>query len=273
MTLEGKSIVITGAGSGIGRELARDAGRRGMSMILTGRRRDRLEETANLLPSDADVVVEPADITQAEDRLHLRQVTGKRFGSLKFLINNAGVQSVGPLPDMNDVEIENMIRTNLEAPITLTRCMLDLLTASAPSRIVNIGSLFGDIGFPLFAAYSASKSGLRGFSDALRRELYDDGIGVTYAAPRATRTPVSALSSHLVTPMKMTLDDPATVARDIMSAMERGARSVYPQGIERLFVLLQRLAPQLIDRSVVSQLRQVRHPASDRNLQPTEHPG
>ena len=70
----------------------------------------------------------------------------------------------------------------------LTLSLLPLLKAGAPSCIVNVGSLFGDIAFPYFSAYSATKFGLRGWSDGLRRELAPAGIGVTYAAPRGTRT-------------------------------------------------------------------------------------
>ena len=81
--------------------------------------------------------------------------------------------------------------------------------------------MFGLIGFPLFSVYSASKYGLRGFSDALRRELSDAQIGVTYAAPRATATAAMDGSHHLAEPFGMVIDQPATIARRILDGVER----------------------------------------------------
>jgi short-subunit dehydrogenase len=170
------------------------------------------------------------------------------------LVNNAGVISVGPLARTTDAELERLMATNVIAPAALIRELLPLLHRAAPSRIVNVGSVFGDIGYPLFGAYSASKFGLRGLSIALRRELKEFGVGITYAAPRATSTDASSAFARLIEPMQMRIDDPAKVARDIWGAVARDADSVYAKGPERLFVLVQRLFPQLVDRSVESQM-------------------
>lgn len=96
---------------------------------------------------------------------------------MDILINNAGVLAVGHLADMADGDLERMAQTNLIAPMALTRDLLPALRVSK-GRIVNIGSVFGDIAYPFFAGYSATKFGLRGFSDAMRRELSGSGIGV-----------------------------------------------------------------------------------------------
>jgi short-subunit dehydrogenase len=94
---------------------------------------------------------------------------------------------------------------------------------------------------------------LRGFSTALRREWADCGVGVTYAAPRATRTDAAAAFADLVAASKMSLDPPELVARRIWRAVESGADSVYPKGPEKLFVLIQRLFPRVIDRALARQ--------------------
>jgi len=96
--------------------------------------------------------------------------------------------------------------------------------------LVNVGWVFGDIAYPYFAACSASKFGLRGFSDALRRELSGEGVTVTYAAPRATPTAASGAFGHLVEPLRMTLDSPEAAARRIWEAVARGEREAYPRG-------------------------------------------
>lgn len=265
MQLDGRIALITGAGSGIGRALAIAAVAHGMTVALVGRRQETLAETRTLLPYPARGIVHVADINDAECRRRLRRDIGAAFGRLDLLVNNAGIQSVGRFESIGDDEIKDMALTNLVAPMALTRCMLDLLRAAAPSRVVNVGSMFGLIGFPLFSAYSATKFGLRGFSDALRRELRDDGVGVTFAAPRATATAAMDGSKHLVKPFGMSVDRPEAVARRILNAVRRDARTVYPSGPERLFLLLQALRPGFVDDAIAKQLRRVQ-PGPARSL-------
>ncbi|MBX9634937.1 MAG: SDR family NAD(P)-dependent oxidoreductase, partial [Magnetospirillum sp.] len=122
-------------------------------------------------------------------------------------------------------------------------------------RVVNVGSMFGDIAFPFFAAYSASKFGLRGWSEGLRRELADQGIGVTYCAPRGTRTPAADGFAQYVRAFTMRLDPPETVARRIVDGIAADARDVYPKGPERFFLLIQRLFPSRVDAALRDQTR------------------
>jgi short-subunit dehydrogenase len=178
----------------------------------------------------------------------------RAWGRLDLLINNAGLVVSGPLSSEDAESRRRMIDTNLTAPMELTLALLPLLKAAAPSRIVNVGSLFGDIAFPYFSAYSATKFALRGWSDALRRELAPAQIGVTYAAPRGTRTPAAASFASLSEAFAMRLDPPELVAQQIAGAIAADASAVYPKGIERLFVLLQRLMPAAIDQAVSRKL-------------------
>ncbi len=114
--------------------------------------------------------------------------------------------------------------------------------------------MLGDIAYPLFAAYSASKFAVRGLSIALRRELKPYGIGVTYAAPRATKTDASHAMDPLVEPLQMRLDDPTAVASQIWRAVAEDRDSIYAKGPERLFVLAQRFLPKLVDRAISAQM-------------------
>jgi len=254
MRLKGKCVLITGAGSGIGRALAVEAARRGMTVALCGRRADALAETAALLGAGAAHIVIQADVTGPDDRRMLVNRIRERWGKLDVLINNAGIVPGGAVESLTDDALDLVLATNVTAPIALTRDLLPLLLAAQPSRVVNVGSMFGDIAFPLFAAYSASKFGLRGFSDALRREFRDRGVGVTYAAPRATKTEAVDSLEALITSVQPRLDDPSAVAAEIWRAVEKDARSVYPTGPERMFILLQRLFPGLIDNAVCKQM-------------------
>jgi short-subunit dehydrogenase len=240
-----KTVLITGAGSGIGRALATEAASRGYDLILAGRNLNSLHKTWELI-GDKQVTCVVADVTSAEGREAIKQATK---GRLDVLINNAGTLKVGHVSELEDKALNLMVQTNLLAPMALTRELLPALKASK-GRVVNVGSVFGDIAYPFFASYSATKFGLRGYSDALRRELTGQGVGVTYLAPRATKTGAATEFDRLIGPMSMTLDAPETVAIQAWAAIEAGKRESYPRSKEALFVKIQRLLPSLIDRSV-----------------------
>jgi short-subunit dehydrogenase len=171
-------------------------------------------------------------------------------GALDVLINNAGIVEGGPLETFDDDALARTFQTNVMAPMALTRDLMPLLIAAKPSRVVNVGSIFGDIGYPDFTCYSAAKFALRGFSIALRREWKRKGIGVTYAAPRATRTDAAVAFAGLIAKTKMSMDSPEQVARQIWRAIASGQDSVYAPAPERLYVLIQRLFPRVIDWSL-----------------------
>jgi len=242
-------VLVTGAGSGIGRALAVEAAARGHRVALAGRRHEALEETRRLLAGEGHFAI-AADLTRSGDRRRVVARLGDAWAGLDILVNNAGVVEGGPLEASDDAALVRVIETNAIAPIALTRDLLAMLERARPSRVVNIGSIFGDIAYPRFAAYSASKYALRGFSSALRRECRGRGIGVTYAAPRATRTgALSAVAAHLPGGASGG-DAPEQVARMIWRGIERGADNVYPPGAERLFIMLQHWLPGLVDRSL-----------------------
>lgn len=255
MPLEGTRILITGGGSGIGRSLALEAARRGGRVLVAGRSAASLIETAELAPRGM-IETQVADVTVPVER---RALIGRlrASGGLSILVNNAGTQNVGPLADLGDNELTDMIATNLVAPAALIRDSLVLLRSAEQPRIANIGSMFGLIGFPLFAAYSASKAGLRGLSDALRRELAPQGIAVTYVAPRATRTAVTTRAAHLIEPFAMRVDEPDDVALRAWDGIERGQAIVYPGFGEQMAALLQQLTAIPVDRTLTRQFRRV----------------
>lgn len=258
MQLNGKRALITGAGSGIGRALAIEASRRGITVGLSGRRAACLRETAAMMAPGSRHLLLPGDLTLPAMRRELRAFLSHGWGRLELLVNNAGVMHARPLVCTSDDDISRIMETNVAAPIALTRELLPLLRKAAPSRVVNVGSIFGDIAHPLFGIYSASKFALRGLSMALRRELEPVGVGVTYAAPRATRTDAARAFDALIEPLQMRLDEPEVVAAKIWHAVEREADTAYAGGPERLFVLLQRLFPKLVDHAIARQMADIR---------------
>jgi short-subunit dehydrogenase len=250
MQPEQKLVLVTGAGSGIGRALCVEAAQRGLAVALCGRRREALEATGALLGPGASHLIIPADITRPEQRRRIVDRIRKERGALDILINNAGIVEGGPLETFDDDALARTFQTNVMAPMALTRDLMSLLIAAKPSRVVNVGSIFGDIGYPEFTCYSAAKFALRGFSIALRREWKQKGIAVTYAAPRATRTDAAAAFASLIAKTKMNMDSPEQVARQIWRAVARGHDSVYAPAPEKVYVLIQRLFPRAIDWSL-----------------------
>jgi short-subunit dehydrogenase len=249
MPREPKCVLITGAGSGIGRALAVEAAQRGMAVALCGRRETALKVTRALLDQEEQQqhLVIPADITNSQDRRRIVQVILDQWKALDVLVNNAGVVEGGAIEKFDDDALSRTFLTNVIAPMALTRDLMPLLVAARPSRVVNIGSVFGDIAYPLFSGYSASKFALRGFSNALRREWKQAGIGVTYAAPRTTRTDAAVAFDELIAQAKMNVDAPAEVARRIWRSVASGHDSIYAPAPERIYVLIQRIFPQIID--------------------------
>lgn len=258
MIIKDNVFVVTGAGSGIGQALARALSSRGAKLVLADLNEDGLNATKDSLayPAQARCVV--GDITKGETRKSILDTATEAFGGIDALVNNAGVVAVGPLAEADDDALELMSRVNLLAPMQLVRDLLPTLEQSKTPTIVNVGSMFGDIAFPLFAGYSATKFGMRGLSDALRRELAPKGIKVTYIAPRAAKTGATGAFEHLIEPMQMKLDEPEVVANNIVGAIESGARSSYPRGAERFFVFVQRVMPKLVDNSIIEQLKSLK---------------
>ncbi|TAK16394.1 MAG: SDR family NAD(P)-dependent oxidoreductase, partial [Rhizorhabdus sp.] len=168
-------------------------------------------------------------------------------------LNLAGIQYFGPLRDQSLENLWAGYVINLVAPAMLTRSVLPGMRQRRAGRIVNIGSVFGAIPFAHFVSYSSAKAGLKGFSQALRRELSGSGVAVTHIAPRAVRT---ALNSEQVLALaditKMNMDPPELVADRIVSAMIKGERDVVIGFPESIFVRINAVAPGLVDRALAA---------------------
>lgn len=250
--MSGKTVLITGAGTGIGRALAVEADRLGHHLILVGRRRQPLAEVASGLRRAS---VLPADVTTPQGRALIAASVAQT--GLDILINNAGVVPSGAIGTTMDDEIAAALALNVAAPIALTRDLLDSLIVSR-GQVVNMGSVFGDIAFPFFAIYSASKFALRGFSDALRRDTVSARRGGHLCRPSCHPHRRGAGLRPAGRPDGHDLDAPEAVAAHAWRAITARRREQLPPTRERLFVALQRLRPALIDRALI---RLVRDPA------------
>jgi short-subunit dehydrogenase len=180
-------VVLTGAAGGIGRALTHALTAAGARVLLVGRRPAPLAGLAAELGTPWRARALCADITQSEGREAIRAAAEAQGANV--LINNAGVACFGALDSLSGDAIAATLQTNLVAPILLTHALLPHLLRQRAARVVNVGSVLGGLGLPGYSVYSAGKFGLRGFSEALRRELAGSSVGVQYLGPRTTRTP------------------------------------------------------------------------------------
>ena len=256
MNLEAQRILITGAGGGIGQALVTLLAARKSRLCLLDRQPDTGQRPA-LEPKgpDAERLSIRADITRAEDRERAINTMTQTWGGVDILINLAGVMDFARFHEEDPGIIQRILEVNIEAPMQLTRGVLSQMIERGRGRIVNVGSMFGSIGFPCFAAYSASKFALRGFSQALRRELAGTGVGVTYISPRAVRTAFNPPVIHRMAELgMMRMDDPQWVAQKIVRAIEKEKDEAYLGFPESLFAHLNAVLPKIVGRAITTQV-------------------
>lgn len=260
MKLRECRTLLTGAGSGIGRCLALELGTRGARLALVGRNMERLATVAReIIDAGGHALALPHDLSNPDGHAQLVQIAVDRLGGLDLLINNAGVSGFGEFARENPADIDNLVNTNIAAPLLLTRAALPVMLDAGRGRIVNIGSILGSIGFPHFAAYSASKFALRGFSEALRRELAGSGVGVTYAAPRTTRTAFNTDALYRLSIDSGTaIDEPEAVAGLIVAAISADRDELYIGWPEKFAVRLNALLPGMVSRAIGKQVEAAR---------------
>lgn len=259
MQLNRARIVLTGATGGLGEALAHELSAAGAALLLTGRNAGQLEKVKHASGGQAQVL--QADLATPEG-IEQTARGGRAFGA-NVLINNAGIGGFGLLAQQEAEGVAQILGTNLVAPIQLTRALLPHLLEQPAAAIVNIGSAFGGIPFAGFAAYSAAKSGLRGFSQALRRELADSPVTVLHVAPRAMTTP---LNSPAVVALNQALnnacDSPDVVARRIVAMLSSGTGDGVIGFPERFFAWLNGVAPTMVDRGVRGKLAVIKQHAT-----------
>jgi len=196
------------------------------------------------------------DILISEGQLSIEKEMKKFFSGYDMLINTAGLMDFIDFTDQSDERIESIIRTNVIAPMQLAKKVIPYMLEQKNGHIVNIGSIFGSIGFAWFSSYSTSKFALRGFSEALRRELADSPIKVSYIAPRAVKTNLNSQAVYaMAKEVKMNMDSPSLVAMHIVDAIIKQQKDTFLGFPEKLFVRINALFPRLVDMATRSQNR------------------
>jgi short-subunit dehydrogenase len=249
LVLNEKVVIITGASSGIGRALAFGFARRAARVVLVARREDRLEAVRREIePYTSDVLILPADVTDDKQLQNVVSRTLGTFGRIDILVYTAGVMPGGALPDHAPDRIEQMLRVNLWSAIRLTQLALPHMLVNHQGYILNIGSGLGRTAMPALAPYVASKYGLAGFTDALRRELAGSGIELTLVLPTWTHTEMlTPEAEDLVRRYGFRVDDPDNVAEHAVLALVHGDHEIILGGLmEKIGILTERYIPFLV---------------------------
>ncbi|MCW3845390.1 SDR family oxidoreductase, partial [Micromonospora yasonensis] len=254
----GGIAVLTGAASGIGEALAHALARRGADLVLLDRDAERLDAVVAAIRAahpDRRIEAHRVDLADPDATDRVAAEIRRTHPRLRLLVNNAGVALGGRFDQVTLEEFLWVIEINFRAVVRLTHTLLPSLKAEPGAHLVNLSSLFGIIAPAGQAAYSASKFAVRGFTEALRHELVEDGVGVTSVHPGGIRTRIAA-SARVGSGVsreeyevgrkqfeKLLSIDPAKAAEVILRGVERRRGRVLIGWSAKLPDLLARIAP------------------------------
>jgi NAD(P)-dependent dehydrogenase (short-subunit alcohol dehydrogenase family) len=213
-TLVGRVVLITGAGSGLGRATALELASAGMCVVAADVRAGSADETVTTIErAGGEATAVTLDVTSDEDARGVIETTTARYGGLDVLINNAGIDVTKPFGEIDGETWDRVLDVNLHAPARMVRAALPALRRSDRAHVVGIASTAALRGWPEASAYHASKWGLRGLGQALFADLRRDGIRVTTVIAGGMRTPF-ILDRFPDVPLDV-LQDPSNVASAI----------------------------------------------------------
>lgn len=262
-----KTVFITGASSGIGKETAKLFSMKGWNVIATMRNPQAEKELISL----HNVKILPCDVTDLDSIVSAINEGIKFFGSIDVLVNNAGYYVLGPFEAATHEQIKLQIDTNLIGLMNVTGQMLPHFRKQKSGTIINISSIAGVITVPLQTLYHATKWGVEGFSESLQYELRPLNIGVKIIEPGVIKTDFYGRSMTMTQDNKLSeYDDysrkvlanilkngnngsaPEDVAKTVLKAATDGSKKLrYPTGNSKEMVTLRRLLPQKIFAALV----------------------
>ena len=251
-------VVITGAGSGLGRALARAFAAQGAKIAITDRDLDAAAATLQAVEAaGGGGFVQPLDVTREADFAALAQRLAADWGGLDVLINNAGVATAGTVADAGLAQWQQVLDINLLGCVRGVQALAPMMVAQGRGHIVNVASFAGIANPPGMASYNAAKAAVISLSETLRFEMAPRGVGVTVACPSFFKTrlletsreqavdglpssPMEGIVGRLMDKATVTADD---VARDIVDAVARRRFMVITHADARRLHQFKRLSP------------------------------
>jgi short-subunit dehydrogenase len=256
MKLRGRTALVTGAASGIGRGLALVLAERGCHLALCDVNEEGLRETvAAIRDTSLTITTHRLDVSDAAAVAAFPDVVRAQHPRLDLLVNNAGVALGGTFEQVSEADFDWLFSINFFGVVRMTRAFLPMLKESDDARLVNISSIFGIIAIPGQATYAASKFAVRGLSEALRHELAGTSVGVTVVHPGGVATSIadSARTAKAANAEQIERDkkklkkmlrlSPVAAAESIVRAVEQRRPRVIVGSDARLMAFFERLMP------------------------------
>jgi NADP-dependent 3-hydroxy acid dehydrogenase YdfG len=215
MDLTGRRAIVTGASSGIGAGTAKALAAEGVRVALVARRGDRLEEIAEEIDT-AETMVTPTDVTDTEAIDAMVEETVDAFGGIDILVNNAGVLKPDPVTDADRTDLRSQIEVNLLGAMNTTHAVLSHLLEGELGDVITVSSMNARHAARGGSAYTASKYGINGFCDSLRKEMSEEAVRVTVILPGPVVTEMRQWDDWEGRPL-----DPHDVAEAIVFAVSR----------------------------------------------------
>lgn len=253
MKLSEKKILITGGSAGIGKALIEELSMKGVTDIaVMGRTAGKLDLLEEQFPSVSFLKIQ-GDVSQLADIKNAGETVRMEWGALDILINNAGVVSAGLLDEISDEDIIDQVNINITGLILMTKYFLPLLKESSEGALINISSGLGYIAMPFYSVYAATKSAVKHFSEAMRRELSEYPIHVMTIYPTATDTDM--MKSAKVDGM----DSPEKVARATIGGLINKKIEVILGGQQRIDTVQTNFEePLQVDKKVAEKFESLR---------------
>ncbi|MEQ9617944.1 MAG: SDR family oxidoreductase [Deltaproteobacteria bacterium] len=258
MEMATETVLITGASSGIGWELAKLFASDNSNLVLVARREDRLGELADLLKSEfgVDVFILPTDLSKKTAPRQIFSKLRKERIQIDVLVNNAGFGARGSVLELGaDLQMD-MIHVNVAALTHLTRLFLPGIVERGRGGILNVASLAGFQPGPNLAVYYATKAYVLSFTEALSEEITDPNIKITCLAPGPVRTEFgskSKLDDSLL--FKLSLMDVGPVAKTAYEGFRKGKVIIVPGVKQKITPFMLRLLPRSVVRKIVKSLQ------------------
>jgi short-subunit dehydrogenase len=245
--IHGMHAVLTGGSRGLGPTIARALLREGARVTLTARTADALDAVAKNLSADsARVHTVAADVGDGDDRRKLLEEAEAALGPVDILINNAGIELIAAYASLPPERIRALVRTNLDAPLMLSRMVLPRMIERGHGHVVMMSSLGGKKGSPYSATYAATKAGLIAWAGGVRAELRGTGVGVSVVSPGfVSEAGMFAVRSQRA-PRLLGTSTPEAVARAVVRAIAKDVGEIIVNpGPVRLMLALDALSPRL----------------------------
>ena len=258
MKVSGKTWVVTGAASGIGRELVLQLLRRGGRVAAVDVREDELSATAELAGPAGALSTHVVDITDPERVGAVVDEVIEAHGAVDGLINNAGIiQPFAPLADLDQADIDRVLAVNLMGTVYMLKAFLPHLLRRPEAHVANVSSLGGYFPFPGQSVYGASKAAVKLLTEGLYGELLDTHVSVSVIMPGPTQTNIAAHSEASVaqpTQSRLRITTAADAARMAIEGIEKGRLHIYLGGLARATSVAIRIAPRRSIRFVRNQM-------------------